>query len=765
MYMHRYLLVSLLLLSTTMQDVHALENPEQGFYTEDMAGVWEEYLVTGNGTMGTMIAGYPYNEHIVVNHSELFLPIHEPLIPPSQGAHIDTMRRMILAGNYQGAADLLVDISHDEGFGVKRQSDLFIPAFQIDMTSDSSDVQRYHRQTDFRTAEVAVEWGSSVGTFVRRTFVSRADNVIVMEYSSAGSTVDVDIELNMVRTFETKRKVKFALDDDFNIANVEKEATDGWLTIRAWYAKPWHGGYQGYEGVVKVIADGGSIAAEKGVLKVRGAGTLTLFCRVAPSKDMSSPSLSEMKEGMDLLSTSYDDLLCAHTSMHGDLFNRVKLRLNGNDDIVRLFDAARYNIICSTGINPPNLQGIWGATMTPPWAGDYTTNGNLPAAVSHLLDCSTPELMLPLFDKLEALMPHFRTNAQVLFNSSGIHIPSHICLHGYDNQFDATWPMTFWTAGAAWYSMIYYDYYLHTLDDDFLRSRAYPFMVEAAKFYDDFLTKDDEGHFIFNPSYSPENHPRNSASQACINATMDIMAAKGLYRDLIDAAAVLGEDGSHWKDMLAAMPPYLLNDDGELREWMWGGLSDNHRHRHASHLLGLFYQSDDEIMADSSLRDGCRKVIEQRLAYRKSSKDGGVMAFGVAQLAFAASALGYTDLADELLHYAMENYWNSNYMTTHDSHKIFNADMSGAFPQMVVKMLVYSERGQVSLLPACPWKKGTVEGLSLRGGISIPSLSWDGDSITVTLLSPINQPIVLYVRGTYAKTINLKADVPMIINL
>ena len=67
-------------------------------------------------------------------------------------------------------------------------------------------------------------------------------------------------------------------------------------------------------------------------------------------------------------------------------------------------------------INPPNLQGIWGATMTPPWSGDYTTNGNLPVVVSHYLQANTPELMLPLFDRLEAYMEDFKVNARELFN-------------------------------------------------------------------------------------------------------------------------------------------------------------------------------------------------------------------------------------------------------------------------------------------------------------------------------------------------------------
>lgn len=52
--------------------------------------------------------------------------------------------------------------------------------------------------------------------------------------------------------------------------------------------------------------------------------------------------------------------------------------------------------------------------MTPPWSGDYTTNGNLPVVVSHYLQANTPELMLPLFDRLEAYMEDFKVNAREL---------------------------------------------------------------------------------------------------------------------------------------------------------------------------------------------------------------------------------------------------------------------------------------------------------------------------------------------------------------
>ena len=53
--------------------------------------------------------------------------------------------------------------------------------------------------------------------------------------------------------------------------------------------------------------------------------------------------------------------------------------------------------------------------------------------------------------------------------------------------------MTFWLAGAAWYSLFYYDYYMYTLDKDFLRERALPFMEQAALFYEDFLKEGNDG--------------------------------------------------------------------------------------------------------------------------------------------------------------------------------------------------------------------------------------------------------------------------------
>lgn len=334
---------------------------------------------------------------------------------------------------------------------------------------------------------------------------------------------------------------------------------------------------------------------------------------------------------------------------------------------------------------------------------------------------------------------------------------------------DATWPMTFWTVGAAWYSLFYYDYYLYTLDKDFLRHRALPFMEQAALFYEDFLTVGKDGKYVFNPSYSPENHPANSESQACINATMEIMGANGLLRTVIEASEILGVNQDKipvWQAMLAKIPPYELNENGEIREWMWGDLKDNHNHRHASQLFGLYDLHDPLIMKNEELRMGCKKAIDKRMEIRRQD-NGGIMAFGMVQLAFTSSALGETETTYDMLKWLGNSYWNNNMVSTHDPKKTFNVDICGGYPSLVMKMLVYSEPGTVSLLPCAPqeWSKGAIKGVALRGVILMEKLSWDEQGVQVSLVSKTDQTVKLNLRGQQVKEISLKAGEPMELSL
>lgn len=197
----------------------------------------------------------------------------------------------------------------------------------------------------------------------------------------------------------------------------------------------------------------GDIEMNSDQIVINGATDVLILARVEPSDNMEISKVPDMMKDLSLYPTNYAELLDAHKKIHKELFERVSIdlgvskedRMKSSEELLeaggsnpalieKIFDAARYNVICATGINPPNLQGIWGATMTPPWSGDYTTNGNLPVVISHYLQANTPELMLPLFDRLEAYMEDFKVNARELYNCRGIHVPSRFSSHGLNNH-------------------------------------------------------------------------------------------------------------------------------------------------------------------------------------------------------------------------------------------------------------------------------------------------------------------------------------------
>jgi hypothetical protein len=92
-------------------------------------------------------------------------------------------------------------------------------------------------------------------------------------------------------------------------------------------------------------------------------------------------------------------------------------------------------------------------------------------------------------------------------------------------------------------------------------------------------------------------------------------------------------------------------------------------------------------------------------------------------------------------------------------------DVSGGFPAVIMRTLAYSEPGLVKLLPALPkeWKTGSIEGMALRGQITIDRLSWTEKGLEVTLTSGKDQDVMIELPGevssmeTEANTSSIKS--------
>ncbi len=488
------------------------------------------------------------------------------------------------------------------------------------------------------------------------------------------------------------------------------------------------------------------------------------------------PRLQAPKERLAGIADDYKALRDRHAAIHGEMFNRMRLNVGGSRAdhlrtteellkdttneklnmalVEKEFDAARYNIISCTGELPPVLQGVWAGTYVPSWASDFTHNGNVPSAIAAMMRGNTPELMLAYTSYIESIVPYMEVNARHIFGARGVILPSRSTTHGYNNALAPGFAGGMWVGGAAWAAHFFYDYYLYTGDEKFLAEHALPFMAKAAVFFEDYCYEGPDGKYIFSPTTSPENSPRNARSQGSFNATMDIAAAKELLNNLIAGSKVLNVNKKKvpvWEKMLTKMPDYMISEQGVVKEWTTPRLDDSLNHRHSSHLYALFDGMTPEIERSAGLREGFRKIVEIKLEnhYRKA----GFMSFGVVQLGQAATSLGEGELAYAAIVRLANSYWLGNLASMHNHRSLFNMDISGGMPAVIIKALVASDLGRVKLLPALPraWPKGTIEGVLCRGQIEITRLSWDGKKVQVTLKSARKQKITLELPAEIAE--------------
>jgi len=765
--MHRISLllgfIFLIIVKTNAQTISA-KAPKRGFVSWQPAQTWEHALISGNGTLGALVMGQPHEETIIFSQADLYIPLNEPKQPLHQASRLAEIRKLLLDGKAEEAAAVPMDQRKKEGFNIGR--DPFIPAFDLHVTQEPANISNYQRSVNFETGEALVSWTDDLGSFERKLFVSRADGIIVLSITgNAKINTTIDFDKRPVQ-WDQWSFVKSGIEE------MNSSAEDGFLKFQCEFKNHFEQGLQGYEGLGRLVLKGGTSELQGNKLKISNADEVLLLIDIKPSKDWRNSAIPAMKARLNEINDSYADLQDRHAAIHGKLFNRSKLSLNAaaadrqlnTEELLlkaktevpaalleKVYDAGRYNILSAMGSNPPNLQGIWSGTWTAPWSGDFTHDGNLPAAISSVHSSNMPELAEAYFQYFEAKMPTYRENAKRLYGTKGIHIPAHSSNNGLDTDFSEIWCLTYWTGAAGWVADFFYDHYQYTQNREFLQSRAYPIMKEAALFYEDFLTVGADGKYVFNPSYSPENNPANGKSQAVINATMDVMIARQLLNNCIAAARTLGIDAQKvkvWNEMLGKMPAYEVAKDGTFREWLWPGAEENMSHRHVSQLYSLFNKVDSAIVGDAKLLAAVNKTIDGKLAFRKA-EGGGEMAFGLVQLGLAAAHIGEAEKAKIAVDYLASKYWSTALGSFHNVGELFNTDISGGLPAVVLEMLVYSEQDQIALLPALPksWTKGKLEGALLRGDVTLKQLEWDNKQIKVSLNSKTRRNTTLVFPG------------------
>nr|MDO8117055.1 glycoside hydrolase family 95 protein [Candidatus Sigynarchaeota archaeon] len=440
---------------------------------------------------------------------------------------------------------------------------------------------------------------------------------------------------------------------------------------------------------------------------------------------------------------------------------------NGNVPAVlveRMFYLGRYLLVCSSrpGGWPANLQGVWNGYYFPPWSSDYHNDENIQMNYWAALPGNLAETTLPYFDFYESCLEDYRRNARVIYGCRGILAPIAQTVKGKAPLYGGPWLN--WISGAGWLSQLFFDYWLFTRDDAFLRDHVVPFLIEVARFYEDFLVEDGSGTLVFSPSLSPENVPDiPDGSLATVNATMDVAVAKEVLSNLCKACTRLGiesESIHKWSAMAGKLPEYQVNADGAMREWLDARLPDNYHHRHIAHIYPLFPGFEVTRETNPAIFEACRVAVDKRLVVGQESQSG----WSLAHQASIWARLGQGDRALGCIETVIRSCVGENLFTYHNDwrhmgltlywdfiDKLFQIDANFGIVAAVLEMLVFSNENMVKILPARPtvWKRGSVSGIACRCGIKV-GFSWnvEGRSLDVSIEPSITAEITIMFPST-----------------
>lgn len=776
-----------------MADVSSVM-PRHGTVSIKPAAKWDEGLAAGNGIMGAMLYGGPVEETILVNHCKLWLPAGSREVLPNAGDALPEMRRLIGESGYRAGQQYFLQKARESGWGGQLVwTDAFHPGFflKISQPQDGA-ITNYARVEDFATGEVWAQWRTPQGGFARRLFVSKTDNTIVATTTGPNGKVSLKLVMDKVEN---------------NLIDSTVTHTDGWITCHNVYVK----GKGGYDGVVRVINDGGTQTCDGKSITVSGADSVTLLIRILPwrtplldsqawATDPANPDfaggfhpasrstvraagtaydprwMDGLKKDLQSMPASYAKLFKPHAAVWGDAFNRVSVDFGGSAEerampseaildkgqreqllspalLERMYDAGRYVYMCCAGPETtPTLVGIWTGTWKPAWSGDYTTDTNLQLDNELAFSANLTDYMNGYFYLWNSFLPDFRRNARALFGARGIFIGSRASNNGLSLHWDGGFPGNQWTPGASWIAHWYYDYYQYTGDREFLRTNAIPFMKECALFWEDFFqgTEDASGHYTFRPSYSAENGSGD-------NASLDIEITHELLSNLIAGCETLGIEQrgvARWKSLLAKLPPLLINDEGQLKEWSNPTQGEKNNHRHLMHLYGAFESRQFSPDGDPKLFEAAKIALLNRVSASRESATHGFMHMGL-----AAASLGLGDLAfariEEL---AKRRPTNPSMVDSHNpGPQTLCDDGNGAVPEIVARMLMRSEFDTLTFLPALPkeLRNGSLKGLRAHGGFEV-SLDWQAGTLkSATVKSLAGNPSQLR-YGSKTQELKLK---------
>lgn len=740
----------------------ANSNPMKLWYDQP-ASMWIEALPLGNGRLGAMVYGNPVHEEIQLNEETVWGGSPYNNVNPKAKDALPEIRRLLFDGKYKEAQNLCgTTINSPRANGMPYQT---VGSLKLDF-DNIGEYSAYYRDLNIENAVATTVFKANGVTYTREVITSLPEQLVMVRLSASKPGA-----LSFSARFTTPYK-DAVRGVHKGMLRLDGKASD-------------HEGIEGkvrFTSLLKAVTKGGKTQfAADTLMHVRNADEVTLYISIGTNfvnyKDVSGNALATAENYLKKAGKkTFEQSKKAHSAYHSALFKRVSLDLGENEQAqkptnVRVhefakhfdpqlaalyFQFGRYLLICSSqpGGQPANLQGIWNYQLRAPWDGKYTSDINLEMNYWLAESTNLREMHEPLLQLIKDLSVTGKETAQ-MYGCRGWALH-----HNTD-----IWRMTgavdgprygIWPTCNAWLCQHLWDRYLYLPNKGYLKE-VYPIMKGACEFFLDFLVEEPTtGWLVVAPSYSPENippHQRKEDASISAGCTMDNQMVADLFANTISAAGVLNIDASFVAELQQTAarlaPPVQVGKHGQVQEWLFDWDSPKDRHRHISHLWGLYPGHQISPLSTPEWA----KAAKTTLIQRGDPSTGWSMAWKVCLWARLLDGNHAYKLLTEQIKpvYEEKGQNGGTYPNLFDAHPPFQIDGNFGCAAGIAEMFVQNHNGIIHLLPALPdvWTSGTLKGLRCHGGFELVEMQWKNKQVTtLTIRSHVGGPLRIRVNAS-----------------
>lgn len=387
----------------------------------------------------------------------------------------------------------------------------------------------------------------------------------------------------------------------------------------------------------------------------------------------------------------------------------------------------KFGSAARVGAPPISLQAVWTADngRIPPWKGDFHHDLNTQLSYWPAYSGNHLAEAMGYLDHLEQNKANYKRYTKQFFNAGGIAVPGVTTLDGTEMGGWIQYSLSPTVSG--WLAQHYYLQWRYSMDREFLKKKAYPWIKGVAVFLEKITMKDGNGIRKLKISSSPEINDNALDAWFLEDTNYDLAIMKFSFKAAAELALELGlpEEAKHWTKVLKEFNDFATTEKEELM--FSPSLTYNQSHRHFSHMmaihpLGMIKWEDGE---------NAQSIINNSIKLLDSIGPDYYVGYSYAWRAnLKARAKNGEAAAEDLTIFAKAFCSPNSFHLNGDQlkggyskfqYRPFTLEGNFAFAAGLQEMLLQSYAGFIEIMPAVPksWAEASFENLRAEGAFLI----------------------------------------------